>query len=93
MSDINVNIWTLPAAFMLETDLPSEMVVNLNQYLDELLESEERRSHAGTLVGQQASGFAALRHVGQHKLDGLVLGYGTAESLTHLGESNGSFQG
>ena len=34
MADINVNIWTLPAAFMLETDLPQEMVLNLNQYLD-----------------------------------------------------------
>ena len=28
------------------------MVDSLNKYLDELLESEDRRSHAGTLVGQ-----------------------------------------
>jgi hypothetical protein len=52
MGEVNINIWTLPAAFMLETDLPPDMVDGLNTYLDELLESEERRSHAGTLVGQ-----------------------------------------
>ena len=52
MTEVNLNIWTLPSAFMLETDLPPDMVDGLNTYLDELLESEERRSHAGTLVGQ-----------------------------------------
>ena len=52
MSEVNLNIWTLPSAFMLETDLPPDMVDGLNTYLDELLDSEERRSHAGTLVGQ-----------------------------------------
>ena len=52
MPEIQFQNWTLPAAFMLETDLPPEMVDSLNKYLDELLESEDRRSHAGTLVGQ-----------------------------------------
>ena len=52
MPEIQFQNWTLPAAYMLETDLPPEMVEGLNGYLDELLESEDRRSHAGTLVGQ-----------------------------------------
>ena len=44
MPEIQFQNWTLPAAFMLETDLPPEMVDSLNKYLDELLESEDRRS-------------------------------------------------
>ena len=37
---------------MLETRMPDKMVNDLNDYLDELLEDEERRSLAHTLVGQ-----------------------------------------
>ena len=88
MSDINVNIWTLPAAFMLETDLPGEMVVNLNQYLDELLESEERRSHAGTLVGQIKHGqqLTMNHEVPELKeFSDLICGLGI-EYLKHFGQ-------
>jgi len=52
MPEVNINIWSLPAAFMLETDLAPDMVDGINDYLDRLLESDDRRSHAGTLVGQ-----------------------------------------
>ena len=51
-SDIKVEIHSLPAVFMLETRMPDKMVNDLNDYLDELLEDEERRSLAHTLVGQ-----------------------------------------
>ena len=33
MPEIQFQNWTLPAAFMLETDLPPEMVNGLNKYL------------------------------------------------------------
>ena len=62
MPEIQFQNWTLPAAYMLETDLPPEMVEGLNGYLDELLESEERRSHAGTLVGQIQHGQQLTMH-------------------------------
>ena len=51
-TDIKVEIHALPAVFMLETRMPDKMVNDLNDYLDELLEDEERRSLAHTLVGQ-----------------------------------------
>ena len=47
---------TLPAAFLLETWMPDAMVSGLNTYLDELMEQEDRISHAGTLVGQIGHG-------------------------------------
>jgi len=50
--EVDLDIWTLPSALLLEAQLPPPMVEGLNTYLDELLEDEERRSHAGTLVGQ-----------------------------------------
>jgi len=92
MANINVNIWTLPAAFMLETDLPGEMVVNLNQYLDELLESEERRSHAGTLVGQIKHGqqLTMNHEVPELKeFSDLICGLGI-EYLKHFGQQTGN---
>ena len=51
-TDIKVEIHALPSVFMLETRMPEKMVDDLNDYLDELLEDEERRSLAHTLVGQ-----------------------------------------
>ena len=47
---------TLPAVFMLETQLPENIVGGLNTYLDKLMVAEERKSHAGTLVGQIGHG-------------------------------------
>ena len=46
----------LPAVFLMEADLSNEMVNDLNDYLDDLLQQEDRISHAGTLVGQIGHG-------------------------------------
>ena len=46
-----VNIYTMPALFMLKAEIPDKLVDGLNDYLDELLEDEERESLAKTLVG------------------------------------------
>ena len=35
-TDIEVNIWNMPAGFVLETQMPESMVTDLNEYLDEL---------------------------------------------------------
>jgi len=42
--------------FLLEAKMPDAMVSGLNTYLDELMEQEDRISHAGTLVGQIGHG-------------------------------------
>jgi hypothetical protein len=49
-------VHTLPAVFLLEAWMPDAMVSGLNAYLDELMEQEDRTSHAGTLVGQIGHG-------------------------------------
>ena len=55
-TDIDVNIWTMPAVFLLETRMPEGMVEDLNSYLDDLREQDDKKSLAGTLVGQIAHG-------------------------------------
>jgi len=55
-TDIQVNIWTMPAVFVLETRMPDGMVEDLNTYLDDLREQADKESLAGTLVGQIAHG-------------------------------------
>ena len=49
-------VHTLPAVFLLEAKMPDAMVSGLNTYLDDLMEQEDRISHAGTLVGQIGHG-------------------------------------
>mgnify|MGYP003153906888 FL=1 len=41
---------------MMETQLSENMVGTLNDYLDKLMVDQERKSHAGTLVGQISHG-------------------------------------
>ena len=56
MIEQNYNMHTLPSVFLLETWMPEDMVLGLNQYLDDLLDNQDRISHAGTLVGQIGHG-------------------------------------
>ena len=49
---LNMQVHNLPAVIMLECQLPDEIVSNLNEYLDEYKETAEKKSLAGTLVGQ-----------------------------------------
>ena len=53
---MEVQAHILPAAILLECTMPVEMVDSLNNYLDDLLKREDRKSHAGTLVGQISVG-------------------------------------
>ena len=49
---LNMQVHNLPAVIMLECQLPDEIVSNLNEYLNEYKETAEKKSLAGTLVGQ-----------------------------------------
>ena len=53
---MEVQAHILPAVILIEGEMPKEMVDSLNDYLDDLLKKEDRKSHAGTLVGQIAVG-------------------------------------
>ena len=46
----------LPSVFLMELDVPEGFVTQLNEYLDDLLEQEGRRTTADTLVGQIREG-------------------------------------
>ena len=46
----------MPSVFVMEHDVPEEMVTNLNTYLDAYLKKKKRKSLAHTLVGQIQKG-------------------------------------
>ena len=46
----------LPSVFLMELDIPTEFVESCNDYLDELLEQDDKVSAAHTLVGQIKTG-------------------------------------
>ena len=50
--DLKYTIYPLPAALMMEHELSEKMVTTLNEYLDNLMEDENRVSHDTELVGQ-----------------------------------------
>ena len=53
MSDqIEYELYTLPAALMLQHRLPDQVVTTLNDYLDTLRQDKLRESAGNTLVGQ-----------------------------------------
>ena len=47
---------SMPSVFVMEHDVPEEMVTNLNTYLDAYLKKKKRKSLAHTLVGQIQKG-------------------------------------
>ena len=49
-------IQPIPSLLLLEMQMPDEMVSDLNHYLDDLREQEDRPSHAKRLVGQIGHG-------------------------------------
>jgi len=46
----------MPSVYVMETQMPEGMVEDLNDYLDEYVEDESKKSLADTLVGQIAQG-------------------------------------
>jgi hypothetical protein len=56
MEEIDYGFHHLPAAYILSSELPEDLVDYLNNYLDELLKSENKKSQAHSLVGQISHG-------------------------------------
>ena len=52
MSQHPFQVHNMPAVFVLETQMPQEMILDLNDYMDEYRESKNKESLAKTLVGQ-----------------------------------------
>ena len=70
-------IHTVPSVLLLEAQMPDEMVSGLNRYLDDLLEQEDRISHAGTLVGQIGHGEQLTMNHHDSRLEDFVRMSGT----------------
>ena len=51
-NEIEYEVYSLPAALMLQHRISDEVVTHLNKYLDDLKKSEHRKSAADFLVGQ-----------------------------------------
>jgi len=67
----------IPSVLLLEAQMPDEMVSGLNHYLDDLLEEEDRISHAGTLVGQIGHGEQLTMNHHDSRLEDFVRMSGT----------------
>jgi len=52
MNDHSFQVHNMPAVYVLETQMPQEMILDLNDYMDEYRESKHKESLAKTLVGQ-----------------------------------------
>tara|TARA_B100001093_G_scaffold219019_1_gene209987 strand:- start:2198 stop:2902 length:705 start_codon:yes stop_codon:yes gene_type:complete len=51
-----VTVHNMPSVFVMETEMPLSMVSDINDYLDEYKETEDKKSLADTLVGQITQG-------------------------------------
>ena len=51
-----VTVHNMPSVFVMETLMPESMINDLNSYLDEYIEDNNKRSLADTLVGQISQG-------------------------------------
>ena len=51
-----VTVHNMPSVFVMETQMPVSMVNDLNDYLDEYKEDQNKKSLADTLIGQISQG-------------------------------------
>ena len=54
--DVQYKFHNMPAVYVLETQMPQDMIDDVNDYMDEYRESKNKESLAKTLVGQIHSG-------------------------------------
>ncbi len=52
LSDIHYNVFSLPAALMVEHNMSDNMVADLNDYLDNLRNNDDKKSAGDKLIGQ-----------------------------------------
>ena len=64
---MKLQVHNLPAVVMMECQLPNDIIDDLNEYLDEYKDTAEKKSLAGTLVGQIHQGEQLLMDH-QHKI-------------------------
>ena len=85
-------IHSMPSVFVLEHDIPKEMVTDLNIYLDAYLKEKGRKSLASTLVGQIQHGQQLLMDHEDEKIvefTNMLCGLG-AEYINRFSQATGA---
>ena len=83
---------SMPSVFVMEHDVPEEMVTNLNTYLDKYLKQKKRKSLAHTLVGQIQHGQQLLMDHADEKIvdfTTMLCGLG-AEYVNNFAQATGA---
>jgi len=87
-----VTVHNMPSVYVMETQMPESMVEDLNDYLDEYVEDENKKSLADTLVGQISQGEQLLMDNADPRVKeytDFVCGLG-ADYINCFAESTGS---
>ena len=93
--DVQYKFHNMPAVYVLETQMPQDMINDVNDYMDEYRESKNKESLAKTLVGQIHSGEQLLLD----HTDPRMVGYNnficalSAEYIKNYAAAGNSFKG
>ena len=95
MTDGEFQIHTMPAVYVLETQMPQDMIDSVNDYMDEYKHDKNKQSLANTLVGQIDKGEQLLLdHNDKRMVDynNFICGLG-AKYINHFSASGNSVKG
>ncbi len=94
MTEGQFQIHTMPAVYVLETQMPEDMIDSVNDYMDEYKHDKNKQSLANTLVGQIDKGEQLLLdHNDKRMVDynNFICGLG-AEYINHFSASGNSLK-
>ena len=95
MTEGEFQIHTMPAVYVLETQMPQQMVDDVNDYMDEYRQDKNKESLAKTLVGQIDKGEQLLLDHNDKRMveyNNFICSLG-AEYINHFAVSGNSIKG
>jgi hypothetical protein len=95
MTEGEFQIHTMPAVYVLETQMPQDMINSVNDYMDEYKHDKNKQSLANTLVGQIDKGEQLLLDHNDKRMveyNNFICNLG-AEYINHFSASGNSLKG
>ena len=95
MTEGEFQIHTMPAVYVLETQMPKDMIDSVNDYMDEYKHDKNKQSLANTLVGQIDKGEQLLLDHNDKRMveyNNFICNLG-AEYINHFAASGNSLKG
>ncbi len=95
MTEGEFQIHTMPAVYVLETQMPQDMIDSVNDYMDEYKHDKNKQSLANTLVGQIDKGEQLLLDHNDQRMveyNNFICGL-SVEYINHFAASGNSFKG